>query len=158
MALDREAIFEAIKNRLQNVPGIVSPCSRKWASYADTPPELQPALFLATGNEDAKGDRRQPTVWYLHPRVIVYTRHDADPDATPSTIQHQLLKAIEAAFELTTAEAAQNGPFVDAGQDPYTTLGGLVASCRIFGTVVKDEGLFQQQGIMEIPLEVIATA
>jgi hypothetical protein len=158
MALDREAIFNALNDRLQNVAGIVSPCSRQWASYADTPPEMQPALFLATGNEEARGDRRQPTVWTLSPRLIVYTRHDADPAAIPSAIQHQLLQSIEAAFEQTTAEAALNGPFANDGQAPHTTLGGLVSSCRICGTVVKDEGLFQQQGIMEIPIEIVVTA
>jgi hypothetical protein len=158
VALNREAIFSALQDRLANVDGIITPCSRKWASYDDTPPELQPALFLATGNEEAQGDRRQPTRWVLSPRLIVYTRHDADPDAVPSEVQHKILEAVEAALEVSAAEAAQAGPFVNAGQDPHTTLGGLVASCRIFGRVVKDEGLFQQQGIMEIPLEIITTA
>jgi hypothetical protein len=158
MAVNREAIFNALQDRLQNVAGIVTPCSRTWQSYADTPPEQQPAMFLATGNEKASGDRHQPTTWTLFPRLIVYNRHDADPSAIPSAIQHTILQAVEAALEMTPGEAAQNGPFANDGQQPHTTLGGLVASCRIFGTVQKDEGLFQAQGILEIPLEIITTA
>jgi hypothetical protein len=158
MALNREAIFVALNARLAAVAGFAGPCSRQWVSYADTPPEMQPALFLATGDEQAGGDRRQPTVWTLRPKLVLYTRHDADPTAAPSTLQNQLITALEAAMEMTPGEAAQLGPFANDGQAPHTTLGGLVSSCRIFGTIVKDEGLFQTQGIAEIPLEIVTTA
>jgi hypothetical protein len=158
MALNREAIFVALNARLAAVAGFAAPCSRIWSGYSDTPPETQPALFLAAGDEQAGGDRRQPTMWTLHPKLILYTRHDADPMAAPSTLQNTLITALEAALELTAAEAAQMGPFANDGQAPHTTLGGLVSSCRIFGTVVKDEGLFQTQGIVEIPLEIVTTA
>lgn len=158
MALNREAIFVALNARLSAVAGFAGPCSRLWSGYSDTPPETQPALFLAAGDETASGDRRQPTVWTLHPKLVLYTRHDADPMAAPSTLQNTLITAIEAALELTAGEAAQLGPFANDGQAPHTTLGGLVSSCRIFGTVVKDEGLFQTQGIVEVPLEIVTTA
>ena len=61
-------------------------------------------------------------------------------------------------MEMTPGEAMAAGIFLGDGDAPHTTLGGLVSSCRIFGTVVKDEGLFQNQGIVEIPLEIITTA
>jgi hypothetical protein len=158
MALNREAIFVALNTRLAAVAGFAAPCSRLWASYADTPPEMQPALFLAAGDEQASGDRRQPTAWTLRPKLVLYTRNDADPMAAPSTLQNQLITAIEAALELTPGEAMGGGIFASDGDAPHTTLGGLVSSCRIFGTMVKDEGLFQTQGIVEIPLEIITTA
>jgi hypothetical protein len=158
MALNREAIFVALNARLSTVAGFTTGCSRLWSGYADTPPETQPALFLAAGDETASGDRRQPTVWTLRPKLVIYTRNDADPMAAPSTLQNTLITALEAALELTAGEAAQMGPFANDGQAPHTTLGGLVSSCRIFGTVVKDEGLFQTQGIVEVPLEIVTTA
>ena len=158
MALNREAIFVSLNARLASVAGMAGPCSRKWASYSDTPPETQPALFLAAGDEQAGGDRRQPTTWTLRPKLILYTRNDADPEAAPSTQQNLLITAIEAKLELTPGEAMGGGIFTADSDAPHTTLGGLVSSCRIFGTVVKDEGLFQTQGIVEIPLEIITTA
>lgn len=158
MALNREVIFNALNARLAAVAGMAGPCSRQFLVFEDVPAETQPAIFLLTGTETASGDRCQPTIWTLHPKLIVYTRHDADPATAGSSIQHTILQAIEAAMEMQPAELAQLGPFVNDGQQPHTTLGGLVSSCRIFGQVVKDEGLFQQQGIMEIPLEIITTA
>jgi len=158
MALNREPIFVALAARMQSVAGFVTPCSRIFKTFEDVAAEQQPAMFLLVGNEEASGDPRQPTKWKLHARLVVYNRHDATPGVAPATAQNALLTAIEASLEMQPAEAAQLGPFANDGQQPHTTLGGLVNSCRIFGTVEKDEGMFQEQGIMEIPIELTTTA
>ena len=159
MALDREPIYTAIFTRLQAVAGIVT-CSRTWRHFDDVPMAQQPALFLTIGNEVCKPQRGMPPEWILSPTLHLYVRNDATPSIAPGIQLHAFLKAIEAAFERTPAEASLlNGPFSDSGADSYgTTLGGLVNHCFIKGQIITDEGLLQKQALAIIPLEVLTTS
>ena len=156
MAVDTEAIMTALASRLSSIPGVVT-FNRKWRSWEGLSAAEQPALFMTNGNQIAKAQRSMPTVWTLLPTLYLYTRHDADPAATGATVQNQLLKAVVAALQRTPGEVAQAGPFVNDGQDPHTTLGGLVSACYINGTIETDEGLLQNQGVAIIPIEIVTT-
>lgn len=156
MAVDREAIMAALFTRLQGVAGIVT-ADRRFRSWDQVSESEQPALFLVTGNQTAKPQRKMPTVWTLQPVIYLYVRHDADPAAAPGTILNQMIQAVAAALERTPCEARNGTAFPDDPEDPYTTLGGLVNACFINGTIETDEGLMQNQGVAIIPLEIVTT-
>lgn len=156
MAVDREAIMAALFTRLQSVAGIQT-SSRVFRPWDQVSPAEQPALFLVTGNQTAKPQRKLPTVWTLQPTIYLYVRHDADPTAAPGTALNQMIQAVAAALERTPTEAHTSTAFADDPQDPHTTLGGLVNACYISGTIETDEGLMQNQGVAIIPLEIVTT-
>lgn len=155
MAVDREAIMAALFTRLQGVAGIVT-SSRAYRPWDQVAAEEQPALFLVNGNQNAKAQRKLPTVWTLMPTIHLYVRHDADPTAAPGTALNQMLQAVAAAFERTPSEKAA-AQFISDPDDPHTTLDGLVSACYINGTIETDEGMFQNQGVAIIPLEIVTT-
>lgn len=154
MSVDREAIFTVLFARLQTIPGIVT-CSRKWKPWEQCTGE-QPAIFLISGNEHAKGQRDLPTVWTLRPTIYIYCRNDADPTVSGDVALHVLLQAVENCFERQPTEPMSGGPFTPPSIG--TTLGGLVSSCVINGEIETDEGLLQNQCVAIVPVEIITTA
>jgi hypothetical protein len=156
MALDREALTLALLDRLKAALPEIKFTSRRPIGW-DQVPE-QPALILVKENEQAASTKGQPTVWSLTFSAVIYTQNSEDPDEAPETAQNEILKAVEAALERTKGEKAlADAMFMDAGDDPRTTLGGRCSHAWINGTVEADGGGLGKQGVMLIPIEILAT-
>lgn len=157
MALDREALASALFSRLQAALPSLQFSARRPIAWDQCP--AQPALLLVKGPETAEAMRGMPTKWTLAYDAVIYTQRDEDPATAHDTAQNQIILAVEQALERTPAEAAALGAhYINDGQDPYTTLGGLCHFCRISGTVETDGGGLGAQCVTIIPIEIQATA
>ena len=157
MALDREALTLALFNRLVAALPALKFSSRRPIGWEEVPE--QPALILVKDSEGAVSVKGQPTVWALAFSAVIYTQNSDDPTESPETQQNALLNAVEAALERTKGETALAGAaFMDTPDDPRTTLGGLCSHCWINGTVESDGGSMGRQGVLIIPIEILATA
>jgi hypothetical protein len=153
MALNREAIYKALLERLETIQGFVT-VSRNWKVWDDVPASSQPALFLPHGNEVPVQARGLPPAWRLQPTLWIYCRTDQDPSEAPYTRLATLIQGVEAALE---RQPDEQGGF--AKPDTYgTTLGGLVSHCWIGGPIVTDEGILGGQAVAQIPLDILATS
>lgn len=111
--------------------------------WDDCPAANQPALYLHQGPQHAT----QPTLalnkWELTATVWIYWRLDKAADGVkPATIVNGLIDAIDSAI---------SGP----RPGDLQTLGGLVYHASINGTVVFDDGLIDNQGVMLIPISLM---
>lgn len=139
----REAVFAALMDRLQGVPGLVT-VSRRLQHWNDTPPTQQPALFVQQSGETVIRQPRQPAKRTTNCNLIIYFR--IDNNAMPGAVINPILDAIEAAF---------------APDDPIQnicTLGGVVDACRIEGAIQVDEGTLDNQGVASVPIHIVSTA
>lgn len=157
MALDREALTVALFERLKAALPMLKFSDRRAMGWDQVPD--QPALILVKENEQATSVKGQPTVWVLSFSAVVYMQNSEDPTVSPETQQNQILQAVEAALERTKGEQAlANAAFMDTPDDPRTTLGGLCSHAWINGTVDSDGGAMGRQGLLMIPIEILATA
>ena len=163
MAVNREALFSALFARLQaQLTTNVKSYSRRWASWDDTPPALQPALLMLKGDE--KSERKRvgtPLVWTFDLEIWLYAQDDGTAEATPSIQINNLLQLVETALEIQPGEATANGAQYLARRDgppAGTSLGGLCLSCEIVGTVKVFEGTQGHTCIVQIPVQIVATA
>jgi len=143
--MDREAIFVALADLLNGIPGVVT-FSRKLLHWTDVSPSQQPALFLAQGNQTATpGDpaRGLPTKWTLSADLYLYT--NTQGETSPSTRANILLDAIEHQLSPPPLQRTQ-------------TLGGLVEHCWIEGAIETDEGTLGDQAVAIVPLKILITA
>lgn len=150
MAIDREAIYVALFQRLQTIPGFVT-MSRRWRHMDDVLQVEQPALFLLQGNETPQEVRGMPPQWRLEPTIVIYARHDSDPNIVPGTALNGLIQSVEAALEKQFSDGPYGGP-----NEWSTTLGGLCSYVKIAGQIVTDEGILGEQAFCLIPLEILA--
>lgn len=146
----REAIFAALFAKLAAVPGLVT-TSRELRHWDDVPASEQPALFLVQGDQAAAVPARPtggatyvgPTEWTLAADVHLYVhRASLSTDALLATAVNTLLDAIEAACAAPAGTHEQ-------------TLGGVVRSCRIDGTIETDGGVLGDQAVAVIPFVLI---
>lgn len=163
MALDREALFVALFARLQtSVGSIVKSYSRRWASWDDAPPTMQPALLLLKGPEKVERPvRGGPLLWRLTAHILVYAKDDGTGEAVPDTLLNQILTAIEAALEVQPDEATAVGAQYLARRDvppAGTTLGGLCETCQMTGTVETYAGTQGHDGMIDLEVEILAFA
>lgn len=140
--INRETIFAALFALASNAANF-NTTSRKLKDFSDVSPADQPALFQTQGKEIATAGYRLPTKWMLHASLYVYA-HQNSLDTLPSTALNNLIGAIELAL----------APDAMGEQ----TLGGLVTSCRIVGTIETDEGVLGDQAVAIIPIEIMANA
>lgn len=160
MALDREAVFVALFERLTpllKAAGVVT-FSRRVIPASRVTPEMQPAVYLVKGNEAPKQARDLSPQWSLSAELYVYCSAKVDMNGTPksaSTLMNQVLTAIEASLELQTGEVETPSTF-----EPHTTgttLNGKVSHCWIGpGEVMVVEGPDGEQSVMIVPLDLLA--
>jgi hypothetical protein len=155
VAVNREAIFEALATRLAAVPSITL-VSRRLRSYEDFPAADQPAIFLCKEDEIPVNQRGLPPAWRLQVSLYLLCRTPRD-EPSPSSQLNRILTEIETALERQPTEWA-------TGQQPnqegshQTTLGGLCQRAWISGPVTLDEGLIDEQAVARIPVEILAVA
>ena len=160
MALDREARFVALFERLKTVTNWKS-TSRINLGWDEFLALEQPAMILVKTDEKQVQQQQNiglPFLWDLGAMVVIYCRNTA-PNVPPSTQLNALIRAVEASLELQIGEKAGPGavgPAVLPGQ-LYTTLGGLVSRCMIVGEVRTwegtAEGTVNSQAVAWIPIE-----
>lgn len=157
MSLNREALFDALFQRLTNLGGFVY-TSRIFATYDDIDASQQPALIMTKGSETVENKRGFPPKWTLNGTIYIYCRNDQDTHISPSVQLNQLITLVEGAFERTPTESAiTNAPYLDSPSDFLTTLNGRCSHAWITGTIQTDEGMLGQQAVALVPFEIVAT-
>jgi hypothetical protein len=136
----RESIYAALFELISGIEGIVT-SDRTLLHWADVPPVQQPALFQVQKTEDADYKFSLPTKWSLYADIYIYA-YAKDDGSSASQILNPLIDAVETAI------------MPEIGQEQ--TLGGLVSHCRIVGRVETDEGVLGKQGVVIIPIGMLA--
>lgn len=147
MALDREAIYSAILDRLAGVEGLAIPPSRRYRDPGSVAPGEMPCLFLCAGGETPEARRDVATTWLLTMTIFVYAR-TVEPEVPPTAVLVPLVTAVEKALEYQPGDGV--GQLGAPG-----TLGGLVSRCWITD-VEYVEGSDSGQGSAFIDIEVRA--
>ncbi|ARN83679.1 hypothetical protein B1812_14995 [Methylocystis bryophila] len=121
--------------------GFVS-VSRRLKLWSDVPKSQRPALFVAEHREQQSYQNEAlPAKTTLAVDLFVYI--DAgDKNTIPAIALNTILDALEAALR----------PVNGSRQ----TLGGLVSHCRIDGAVLKDPGDLDGDGLLWVPLKILA--
>lgn len=138
MALKRNDIIDAIVAKVTALPGVRTVTRRvRDFSFSE-----MPAVLVVSDSHTAAAEPAMPALWRMSVKLLVYV-HDAS-QAGPSAPLHDLIDAIEAAFE-------------PPGGQPANTLGGIVSDARIDGTVTIDDQL-GDVAVAEVPLVITAAA
>ncbi len=150
MNVAREAVMAALLALLEGVAfgqavngatGFVS-VSRRLKLWSDVAKSQRPALFIAEHREQqAYQNEALPAKTTLCVDLFVYI-DSSDRNTIPAIALNMILDAIEAALK----------PAGSARQ----TLGGLVSHCRIDGAVLKAPGDLDGDGLLWVPLKILA--
>lgn len=121
--------------------------ARRLKLWADVDPVNRPALFQFEGGEEGYTYSQEPMPKRtLRPTLFVYTT--APEGVIGSTLQNNILDAIETALAPSYADQLGGGGM-------RQTLGGLVHYCRINGSIFRDPGDLDNDGMLRIPLEIL---
>lgn len=124
------------------------PLARRVRLFSEVPPSNRPAFYQFEGGNETFTYPHMPMAnRVLEAKWIVYTSCSS-PDAIGSDIIMTVLDALEACLVPSIQDQLGLG-----GQKQ--TLGGLVSSCRIEGTVFKDPGDLDNDGLLTIPIRMI---
>lgn len=158
MAVDREALFVALFDRLSSLDGFVY-ASRIFRSWDDTPAAEMPTLYLTKSDETSRYSvQGLPTLWRFEAHATLYIGNDALEPA--STRINAIITAVEAALERKPMDGPLPGygfPANPNGGTFGTTLGGLCYACQISGTVQVFEGIISNDAVVMIPIEMLTT-
>ena len=143
MTTTREQVMEALLARLAKA-GPFKTVGRRNRNPETIPARDTPALILVEHSEGYRNvSTQQPSVRKLMVRAIVYSDIGADENAIPAAVVNPILDAIDAALAPATPSS---GP---------CTLGGLVQSVVIDGTIVKAPGDITGKSLAMVPLVVL---
>lgn len=165
MAVAREAIFEALFNRVAlladpNLAGalLFRYSTRIYEAWDELAPSQKPAVQLRRGPESRTNPPGLPPLVNLGAALVIFAQQDESRDVPASIQLNELLTAVEGALERKTTDVPlpgaifPNNPSFSFG----TTLGGLCYGCQIAGVIetfeAPDDGLM---GI--IPVEILTT-
>lgn len=158
IGVPRETVWvalEALASAVQfTMPGAATAApfvtvSRRLLSIDQVPVEHRPALFQVEKTENVRQKTRMPTMRRWSAWWIVYTPGGANQDpSNPIGAQTNsvILDAIESVIPVGDPE---HGPEI------VQTLGGLVHSCFIDGTITKESGDLDSWGLIVVPLTII---
>jgi hypothetical protein len=152
MALDREAIWSALADRLLDVEGVKKVVRRD----KDFAAVEQPAILLMDEDEQPAEVQGLPPARKLNASIVLYCR-TSDTDPSPTTQINRLIAAVESALEWRVTDVDRPGAsFPGRGhQEHFTNLGGLVTGFEI-GPVKKFEGVRSGQAAALIPIAMTA--
>jgi hypothetical protein len=157
MAIDHEAPYTALFQRLQSdVIGLVT-MSEKLKHWENVEPPAQPALFMALSDQTPINAFGLPPRWLLEAELYLYVHSDPD-DAQdiPRKRINVLIKSIEEGMEWRPADLAGTGQ--NRGEERHqTTLGGLVQYAWISGIQIA-EGVAVGQSAARFTVEMLAVA
>jgi hypothetical protein len=152
MTQSREAIMEALVARLAQAQ-FATPIngydswallSRRLKLWSDVASADQPALFVTDHGENLTYSAEAlPVKRTLNIDLFVYVASGKDPDAIPARDLNIALDALAVCLAPDPASGRQ-------------TLDGLVTHCRIEGRIVKDPGDLDGQGLVLVPVRILA--
>jgi hypothetical protein len=161
--VDFEAPTVALFARLSALNG-VKYATRILEDWDSSAPAHQPALMLTSGaiNEfvpSAALQGQAPALWKMTLLAVLYVQTPSRTVA-PSTILNPLIASVVNALQRQTAEPMANAArFVANAPGQFaTTLGGLCAYCRAFGTIERAEGLIGHVAVAHVPIEMVLTS
>jgi hypothetical protein len=143
----REQAISALQALVAGAYAWTTAPSRRLKLWTDVPLSQRPACFLFEGGRNAYGwSNVNAPKRDLDVQLFIYI--DAkDPNVIGSTQLNNINDALDAAL------APDSGyPGAPGGAN---TLGGLVASCRIFGEVLKEPGDLDGDGMLLVPIKII---
>lgn len=154
MALDREAIYTALFERLKTECVSFSTFTRKDRTLAAFSTVKQPALVLFALDETVSPQPNMRASYTLNGAIVLLAK-TAQTEESPETRLNALLLEVETALERKDADVDTSSMY--PGQERHwTNLGGLVARCWISGRVDIEQGAESGQGMVRIPVEIIA--
>lgn len=122
--------------------------ARRLKLWNEVAPQMRPALFQFEGGNETYTYTQNPNPFrVLEASLFIYTACK-DPAIIGSDLLMPPLDAVEGALLPTVIDSMGAG-------GARQTLGGLVHNCRIEGTVFKDPGDLDGDGMVRIPLKII---
>lgn len=141
--MSREAIYQALFERIKDLPGLVT-ASRRVRHWSKVPVVEQPALFLEQTGERMQYSGNLPKK-LLVVDLAIYVNTADDPETPATSRLNPLVDAVEAALEPGDGAEEQ-------------TLGGLVEYCRIAGEIdYLEPPDITGQAVAIIPVDILAT-
>lgn len=146
MSATREQIYQALLAVAWNAYGWKNDLTgaRRLKLWASVPPEQRPALFQFEGGDEhytwsnnANPKRQLPA------SLIMYF---ASSDEAPGAPQ---INAVMDALDVAFGQTGQDGML------GRFTLGGKVYNCRIEGSIFKDPGDLDGDGMLKVPISII---
>lgn len=120
--------------------------SRRLKLWTDVPVEYCPALFQYEGEDESYTWSQMPNpVVTLRAKLFVYTKCP-EPEIGATQLNN-IMDALHGVLMPTA------GPMLMSGKQ---TLGGLVQSCRISGNVDRTPGDIDGEGMLMVPIEILA--
>lgn len=142
--MNRETIYKALFTKLEAIAGFKT-ISRRLLHWSEVTASEQPALFQVQTGETLTVSRGVPPKYQMAVELFLYANTGDAGHDDPSTILNPLIDAIETALE----------PDPTTG---YQTLGlSNVSHCWIEGRIETSEGALGGQGVVIIPISIIAT-
>lgn len=139
----REPIFAALFAKLEQLKtdGYVVTASRRLAHWNDVPPEQQPAIYMAQGDQVANHQAKAvPYKWDCIVRIYIYVR--VGDDESPAPKLNVILDQLESIL-------------MPAREGEKQTLGGLCDTCYIDGTIETYEGTLGNQEVAIVPIKIL---
>lgn len=150
--IDEELIFYTLAERMADVrwgdpsePKQFKTMSRRVVLFNDCP--AQPACYQAEHGDTVAQVADMPYRTILEAKWIVYQNVAQDPKALGAVENNLIIQGCYAALA-----PKPNDP---GFHNRRNTLGGLVHHCFISGTLFKDPGDIDGQGMMVIPIKVL---
>lgn len=149
----REDVFSRLFERVPLVtwgdpekPDRFRTMSRRVKLFSDVDAKHQPACFQAEHNELSAQKSNLPYKRVWEAQWIIY-HAVGNPKAIPAIENSLILDAVEAAL----APLPSDPGFLDQ----RNTLNGLVYHCFIDGTIFKDPGDIDNQGMIVVPIKLL---
>lgn len=155
--IDEEEIYQALFDRVSEVrwqrPGEPEgsrrfiTMSRRVRMFSEVSANAQPACFQAEHTSTEDKITGMPYKITLMATWIIYQSVGKDPKSIPSTENNYILKGVRKALEPRPTDIG----FLDR----RNTLGQLVHHCFISGTVFRDPGDLDGQGMLVVPIKLL---
>lgn len=144
----RETIYAALFARLSAAAGF-QVAERRVRHWEEVAQEDMPYLGMVQNTESPAKVTNQPYVWRLMVDVYIYVRTNAqmDKSVVPDQVLNPILDAVEAAL----APQASDVGYLDE----RNTLGDLVYSCKIAGTIETSGGMLGDLEYAMFPIEIV---
>ena len=143
MSATREQVMRALFELLSRA-GPFKSAGRRNRKPETIPAHDTPALMLVEHSDHyANASTSQPSVRRMMVRAIVYSDVGTNENAIPAAIVNPILDAIDAALRPAVPGAGA------------CTLGGLVASVVIDGTIIKAPGDVTGKSVAIVPLNIL---
>lgn len=155
MILTREEIFQAVYALVPEIEWEQNGETRRIASYSrriklfsDINTAEQPWLGQAEHADKVQKDTNNPGIRIFEIKWIIYQDDGKDKRAVPAITNNLIIDAIEKVLEPKITDPGYNYR--------RNTLSGKVHHCYIDGEIFKDPGDLDDQGMIVVPIKILA--